>query len=64
MSKPAGSEHPHPDLLLAFCERMARELPEPRGYIRRTAKMVETNYPGSAQRLLPRLRQIYRAAKK
>lgn len=55
-----GAEHPHPDALLAFCEKMARDIG--RDYVARTAKMIARDYPASAPKLLPRLRAIYRAA--
>lgn len=59
MSKPAnGKEHPHPELLLQFCERMAREIG--RHYVARTAEFIQKNYPGSAPTLVPKLRVIYR----
>lgn len=59
MSKPAtGKTHPQPDLLLAFCERMAREIG--RHYVARTAEFIQINYPGSVDTLIPKLRVIYR----
>lgn len=57
MAKP-GPEHPHPDRLLEFAERMGREVG--RNYVARTAEFIKTNYPGSASALIPKLRAIYR----
>ena len=54
-----GAEHPHPQHLLAFVEKMARQIG--RDYVARTAKMIERDYPGSAPKLVPKLREIYRA---
>ncbi len=54
----SGREHPYPELLLAFCERMGREVG--RNYVARTADMVKRDFPGSAAALLPKLRAIYR----
>lgn len=53
-----GPEHPHPELLLAFCEKMARQIG--RQYVARTAEFIKKNYPGSAAALIPKLRAIYR----
>lgn len=57
MAKP-GAEHPHPERLLAFCERMGLEVG--RNYVARTAEMVKRDFPGSADALIPKLRAIYR----
>lgn len=55
----AGRQHPHPQLLLDFCERMARQIG--RHYVARTADMVKRDFPGSASTLIPKLRAIYKA---
>ena len=34
-----------------------------RDYVRRTAKMIEEKFPGSAPALLPKLRALYKAHK-
>lgn len=56
---PAGRQHPHPQALLDFCERMAKQIG--RGYVARTANMIKEQFPGSADKLLPKLRAIYKA---
>lgn len=58
---PAGRQHPHPEHLLAFCEKMARQIG--RGYVARTANMIKDQFPGSADKLIPKLRAIYKAHK-
>lgn len=60
----ATGEHPHPDQLLAFVSKMIRELPDARDYVRRTGQMVARQYPASAPKLLPRLREMFREAKR
>lgn len=57
MAKP-GAEHPHPERLLVFCERMGLEVG--RNYVARTAEFIKANYPGSADSLVPKLREIYK----
>ncbi len=57
-----GREHPHPELLLAFVERMSREIG--RNYVARSAEFVKREFPGSAAALLPKLRAIYKASGK
>lgn len=57
-----GAEHPYPEQLLAFTEKMAREIG--RQYVERTGKMIRGQYPASAAKLLPKLRAIYKAAAK
>ena len=54
----AAGEHPYPDKLIRFCERMAREIG--RGYVHRTAEFIKEKYPASAPELLPKLRAIYK----
>jgi hypothetical protein len=56
---PAGRQHPHPDHLLEFCSKMAKQIGQ--GYVARTANMIKEQFPGSAAELLPKLRQIYKA---
>lgn len=48
--------HPSPYELLTFCARKDQSA----DYVRRTADWIKTEYPGSAEALLPRLRKIYR----
>lgn len=57
-----GAEHPYPEQLLDFAEKMSREVG--RGYVERTGKMIARDYPASAPKLLPKLRAIYKAAAK
>lgn len=54
-----GKEHPEPQRLLEFCEKMAKQIG--RSYVARTAEFIKTNYPGSAASLVPKLRAIYKA---
>lgn len=54
--------HPHPDKLLEFAEKMAKQIGP--HYIARTAEMVKRDFPGSADYLLPRLHDIYTKAKR
>jgi hypothetical protein len=44
---------------------MLRELPEPLGrqYVARTADMIKREYPGSAQTMVPKLREIYKSGR-
>ena len=58
--------HAHEGHILAFCEKMLRELPEPLGrqYVARTADMIKREYPGSAPAMLPRLREIYKSGRR
>lgn len=51
-------QHRQEDALLKFCAGQSSD------YIARTAKWIEAEYPGSADRLLPRLRDLYRAARR
>jgi hypothetical protein len=58
--------HAHEGVILAFCEKMLRELPEPLGrqYVARTADMIKREYPGSTQTMVPKLREIYRSGRR
>jgi hypothetical protein len=58
---PAGRQHPQPEHLLAFVEKMVRQTG--RNYAARTAEMIKRDFPGSAAQLLPKLRVIYKAGK-
>jgi hypothetical protein len=51
--------HPSPNELLTFCARKDQSA----DYVRRTADWIKTEYPGSTEALLPRLRKIYRDKK-
>jgi hypothetical protein len=55
--------HPKPKELISFCEKMARELDDPRAYLKRTAEWVKDRYAESAPALLPELRRIYKTTK-
>lgn len=57
----AGRQHPNPDQLLTFVERMVKQIG--RNYAARTAEMIKRDFPGSSEALLPKLRAIYQAAK-
>jgi hypothetical protein len=54
----ANSERRHPseDALLAFLSRKDQSA----GYVRDVAEWVKAVYPGSAARLIPKIREIYR----
>lgn len=56
-AKPGGAEYQGPDDMYRFLERH----PVGPDYVRRTADMVRTKYPGSWAAMKPRLAQIYRA---
>lgn len=49
-------EHPDEKSLLKFLERQDQTA----DYVRRTAQWIKEEYPGSAKRLLPLLRKIYK----
>lgn len=49
-------EHPNEKNLLKFLERPDQTA----DYVRRTAEWIKREYPGSAARLLPLLRKIYK----
>jgi hypothetical protein len=55
---PAGRQHPHPEALLEFARKMARQIG--RHYVARTANMIKADFPGSAETLVPKLRAIYK----
>lgn len=57
-------KHAHPAELIAFFEKMTRELEDPRAYLRRSAEWVKANYPESEPLLLPVLRKLYKSAKR
>lgn len=50
-------EHPDEKSLLKFLERKDQTA----DYVRRTAEWIKEEYPGSAERLIPLLRKIYKA---
>jgi len=47
-----------PEALFVFLERFPEHGP---GYVLATAEMIRRDYPDCADKVLPRLRQIYRA---
>ena len=55
-----GLEHPHEQHLLDF---LARHAPGP-AYIKRTAEMVREQFPGSWDRMRPKLLALHRDAVK
>ena len=54
-----GKTHPHPDNLLDFVAKMGRLIG--RSYVARTAEMIKRDFPGSADELLPKFREIYKS---
>jgi hypothetical protein len=57
----APGEHPYPEHYLAFCEKMAKEIGV--DFVRRQAEGIRRDFPASAPKLIPKLREIYRRYK-
>ncbi len=53
-----AGEHPHPEHLMAFVEKMAVQIGS--DYVRRTAEFLKRDYPVTASALVPKLRVLYR----
>lgn len=58
----ADGEHPRPDLLMAFVEKMAKAIGP--NYVMRTAEFLKREYPATAAALRPRLAALYREARR